>query len=56
MGPDSLDAAAGALVQAHTADPLAGITGTAPVLSWWWTARRRGARDSEGPQLHLLGV
>lgn len=54
---DALDAAVGAFVQAHTADPLAGIAGDPPVLQLAADGKTvRGARDSEGLQLHLLGV
>ncbi|WP_461092285.1 ISAs1 family transposase, partial [Streptomyces incanus] len=54
---DALDTAVGAFVQAHTADPLAGIAGDPPVLQLAADGKTvRGARDSEGLQLHLLGV
>jgi len=54
---DALDAAVGAFVQAHTADPLAGIAGDPPVLHLAADGKTvRGARDANGLQLHLLGV
>ena len=54
--PARVDAAVGAFVQAHTADPLAGIARD-PVLQLAADGKTvRGARDSEGLQLHLLGV
>ncbi|MBC9725109.1 ISAs1 family transposase [Streptomyces sp. TRM68367] len=54
---DALDAAVGAFVQAHAADPLAGIAGDPPVLQLATDGKTvRGARDSDGLQLHLLGV
>lgn len=54
---DMLDTAVGAFVQAHTADPLAGIAGTPPVLQLAVDGKTvRGARDEAGLQLHLLGV
>ncbi|RNL73890.1 hypothetical protein [Streptomyces sp. I6] len=54
---DALDAAVGVFVQAHTADPLAGAAGDPPVLQPAADGKTvRGARDSEGLQLHLLGV
>ncbi|WP_406729622.1 ISAs1 family transposase [Streptomyces sp. GD-15H] len=57
VGADALDAAAGAFVQAHAADPLAGIVGDPPVLQLAADGKTvRGARDEAGLQLHLLGV
>ena len=54
---DALDAAVGSFVQAHTRDPLAGIAGDPPVLQLAADGKTvRGARDSDGLQLHLLGV
>lgn len=54
---DALDAAVGAFVQAHAADPLAGIAEDPPVLQLAADGKTvRGARESEGLQLHLLGV
>ncbi|MGX4694992.1 ISAs1 family transposase [Streptomyces sp. JNUCC 63] len=54
---DALDAAVGAFVQAHAADPLAGIAGEPPVLQLAADGKTvRGARDEAGLQLHLLGV
>ncbi len=51
-----LNAAAGVFVQAHTSDPLAGIAGDPPVLQPAADGKTvRGARDSEGLQLHLPG-
>ncbi|MFE6975593.1 ISAs1 family transposase [Streptomyces sp. NPDC057682] len=57
LDADALDAAVGAFIQAHTADPLAGIAGEPPVLQLAADGKTvRGARDDEGLQLHLLGV
>ncbi|MEU2995471.1 ISAs1 family transposase [Streptomyces griseoincarnatus] len=57
LDADALDAAVGTFIQAHTADPLAGIAGEMPVLSLAADGKTvRGARDSDGHQLHLLGV
>lgn len=54
---DALDAAVGSFVQAHAADPLAGIAGDPPVLHLAADGKTvRGARDADGLQLHLLGV
>ncbi|MEU3342865.1 ISAs1 family transposase [Streptomyces sp. NPDC006668] len=54
---DALDAAVGSFVQAHASDPLAGIAGDPPVLQLAADGKTvRGARDSDGLQLHLLGV
>ncbi|MCK1823785.1 ISAs1 family transposase [Streptomyces sp. XM83C] len=54
---DALDAAVGAFVQSHAADPLAGIAGEPPVLQLAADGKTvRGARDADGLQLHLLGV
>ncbi|MET7858181.1 ISAs1 family transposase [Streptomyces sp. NPDC005318] len=54
---DALDAAVGAFVQAHAADPLAGLAGETPVLQFAADGKTvRGARDADGHQLHLLGV
>jgi hypothetical protein len=54
---DALDVAVGTLVQAHAADPLAGIAGDPPILQLAADGKTvRGARDSDGLQLHLLGV
>ncbi|MGW0827892.1 ISAs1 family transposase [Streptomyces sp. NPDC002845] len=54
---DALDAAVGAFVQAHAADPLAGIAGDPHVLQLAADGKTvRGARDADGLQLHLLGV
>ncbi|MFE7974264.1 hypothetical protein [Streptomyces shenzhenensis] len=44
-------------MQAHTADPLAGIAGQVPVLQLAADGKTVcGARDEQGLQLHLLGV
>jgi hypothetical protein len=44
-------------VQAHAADPLAGLADDAPVLQLAADGKTvRGARDADGRQLHLLGV
>lgn len=54
---DALDTAVGAFVQAHAADPLAGIAGTPPILQLAVDGKTvRGAKDSDGRQVHLLGV
>lgn len=54
---DALDAAVGRFVQAHAADPPAGIAGEMPVLQLAADGKTvRGARDADGHQLHLLGV
>ncbi|MGW1165999.1 transposase family protein [Streptomyces sp. NPDC001153] len=53
----ALGAAVGAFVQAHAADPLAGIAGDPPMLQLAADGKTvRGARDADGLQLHLLGV
>ncbi|MFF8366971.1 hypothetical protein ACF05F_33895 [Rhodococcus erythropolis] len=53
----ALDAAVGTFVQAHAADPLAGIAGDPPLLQLAADSKRvRGARDGNGLPLHLLGV
>jgi len=52
---DTLGAAVGAFVQAHAADPLAGVADAPPVLQPTADGKTvRGARDEEG--LHLLGA
>ncbi|MFB7928833.1 ISAs1 family transposase [Streptomyces sp. NPDC056039] len=54
---DALDAVVSVFVQAHAADPLAGIAGDPPVFQLAADGKTvRGARDSEGLQLHLPGV
>jgi predicted transposase YbfD/YdcC len=54
---DALDAAVGAFVQAHAADPLATDAGRPPVLHLAADGKTvRGAKDANGDQLHLLGV
>lgn len=54
---DALDTAVGSFVQAHACDPLAGIAGDPPLLQLAADGKTvRGARDSDGLQLHLLGV
>ncbi|MEU6402928.1 hypothetical protein [Streptomyces sp. NPDC046985] len=53
----ALDAAVGAFVQAHAADPRAGIAGDPPLLQLAADGKTvRGARDADALQLHLLGV
>ncbi|WP_327687102.1 ISAs1 family transposase [Streptomyces sp. NBC_00467] len=53
----ALDAAVGTFVQAHAADPLAGIAGDPPLLQLAADGKTvRGARDGNGLPLHLLGV
>jgi predicted transposase YbfD/YdcC len=57
LDADALDRCVGAFVQAHTADPLAGIAGAPPILQLAVDGKTvRGARDEENLQLHLLGV
>lgn len=54
---DALDTGVGAFVQAHSADPPAGIAGQPAVLQLAADGKTvRGARDADGLQLHLLGV
>lgn len=54
---DALDAAIGSFLQEQARDPLAGLAGDIPVLSLAADGKTvRGAKDSEGLQLHLLGI
>ncbi|MET8398212.1 hypothetical protein [Streptomyces sp900116325] len=46
---DALDAAVGRFVQAHPADPLAGIAGEVPVLQLTADGGRRTARPCAAP-------
>lgn len=54
---DALDTAVGTFIQTHAHDPLAADTGDPPVLQLAADGKTvRGAYDSDGHQLHLLGV